>query len=61
MEPLIQALQDEDKHVRREAVEALGQIKDERVVEPLKQAQKDIDELVRKYAAKALESYNTLR
>ncbi len=54
VEPLGQALKDEDANVRRRAVGALGKIGDERAVELLIQALKDEDEDVRWRAADAL-------
>ncbi len=52
--PLIRALQDEDGWVRREAAQALGEIKDARAVPPLIRALQDEDEGVREAAAEAL-------
>ena len=43
MEPLVAALKDKDKYVRKAAAEALGQIGDTRAVEPLIDALKDSD------------------
>ena len=41
VEPLIQALKDEELFVRKTAVKALGEVGDERAIEPLIQALKD--------------------
>ncbi|GBC77852.1 Phycocyanobilin lyase subunit alpha [bacterium HR08] len=54
VEPLIQALRDEDWWVRTAAAKALGQIGDARAVEPLIQALRDKGKWVRTAAAKAL-------
>jgi hypothetical protein len=54
VEPLIQALKDNDSNVRYGAAIALGQINDTRAVEPLIQALKDNDSNVRYGAATAL-------
>ena len=54
VEPLIQALKDEDDGVRWSAAEALGEIKDARAVKPLVKALKDKYWYVRKQAAYAL-------
>ncbi|RKY41050.1 MAG: hypothetical protein DRP85_07295, partial [Candidatus Makaraimicrobium thalassicum] len=51
---LISELKNEDKHVRKDAAEALGDIGDKRAVEPLIQALKDEDPNVRESAAEAL-------
>jgi len=51
---LIKALKDEDKHVRRRATEALGNIGDAKAVEPFIEALKDEDEDVRKRAIEFL-------
>ena len=51
---MILALEDEDTDTQCEAVEALGEIGDERAVEPLIQALKDEDKAIRYWAAKAL-------
>ncbi len=42
MEPLIQALDDENKHVRKFAAEALGKIGDARTVQPLEEFLNDL-------------------
>ena len=55
VEPLIKALGDEDRNVRRWAAEALGKIGDPGAVKPLKDLLKDKDPLVREAAAKALD------
>jgi len=55
VEPLIQALQDEDSFLRRMAAVALGNIGDTRAIEPLTNALEDEDSDVRRDAAKALE------
>ncbi|GAI50615.1 unnamed protein product, partial [marine sediment metagenome] len=52
VEPLIQALKDEDEFVRSHAAEALENIGDARAVEPLIQALKDKERSVR-FAAEA--------
>ena len=54
VEPLIQALKEEDEYVRPEVAKVLGNIRDLRAVEPLVQALKDEDWAVRGTAAKAL-------
>lgn len=54
VEPLIQALNDEDEEVRWEAADALGKIRDERAVDPLIRALNDEHEDVRSSAAEAL-------
>jgi len=54
VEPLIKALEDEDRNVRWGAAEALGYIGDKRAVEPLIKALEDEDWYVRKRAAYAL-------
>lgn len=43
MEPLTQAIKDEDGNVRRGAAENLGEIKDVRAVEPLIKVLEDED------------------
>jgi len=55
VEPLIQALKDEDSFVREGAAEALGKIGDKRAVEPLIHALNDEDWQVRWEAAEALD------
>jgi HEAT repeat protein len=55
VEPLIQALQDEDSFLRRVAAVAVGNIGDARAIEPLTRALEDEDSLVRQAAAEALE------
>jgi HEAT repeat protein len=55
VEPLIQALRDEDHDVRRAAAEALGTIGDPRAVEPLIRALRDENWEVRKAAVEALD------
>ena len=54
VEPLIVALKNENPFVRRNAAEALGEIKDSSAVKPLINALKDNDLIVRRNAAKAL-------
>jgi hypothetical protein len=54
MRPLISALKDEDRDVRRVAAGALGELKDPRAVEPLISALKDENRDVRRVAAGAL-------
>ncbi|MBU7026098.1 MAG: HEAT repeat domain-containing protein, partial [Theionarchaea archaeon] len=54
VELLIQALKDKDSSIREGSAQALGNIKDERVVEPLIQALKDETSNVRKAAAISL-------
>ena len=56
VEPLIQALNDEDSRVRVRAAEALGRIGDKRAVGPLTDALNDEDEMVRTFAKIGLES-----
>ncbi|MFB0544704.1 MAG: HEAT repeat domain-containing protein, partial [Asgard group archaeon] len=55
VEPLIEALKDEDNVVRMVAASTLSKIGDTRSIEALTQALKDEDEEVRKAAKKALE------
>ncbi|MFX0163468.1 MAG: HEAT repeat domain-containing protein, partial [Candidatus Hodarchaeota archaeon] len=55
VEPLIQALKEKDRYVRKEAAFALGEIADARAVEPLIQSLKDEDLGVQKEATDALE------
>ena len=54
VEPLIKALRDKNKIVRKNAAEALGEIGDKRASEPLVTALEDDDGTVRQYAAEAL-------
>jgi len=54
VEPLIQALKDEDSDVGEKVAEALGEIGDARAVEPLIQALKDEDSDVGEKVAEAL-------
>lgn len=54
VEPLIEALKDEDKYVRKSAAEASGKLGDERLVEPLIEALNDEDWFVQEKAAAAL-------
>jgi len=54
VETLIVALKNENPFVRRNAAEALGEIKDASAVKPLVDALKDDDLIVRRDAAKAL-------
>jgi len=54
VEPLIKALQDENKYVREEATVALSEIKDRRALEPLIRALNDKDWGVRWGVANAL-------
>jgi len=54
VETLIVALKNENPFVRRNAAEALGEIKDSSAVKPLINALKDNDLIVRRNAAKAL-------
>ena len=54
VEPLIQALKDNNSTVRRRAASALGEIRDARAAESLAQALEDEDKEVRKRAKKAL-------
>ena len=54
MQPLINALKDEDSYVRWSAAEALGNIKSDTAVQPLINALKDEDSDVRWRAAEAL-------
>jgi len=51
---LIHELQSHDPLVRRQAAEALGEIKDPRAVDPLTTVLKDKDALIRRHAVKAL-------
>jgi len=54
VEPLINALNDENSWVRQSAASALGNIGDTRAEEPLKKASNDEDNEVQKIATKAL-------
>ena len=54
VEPLIQALKDEEEDVREEVVWALGRIRNAKAIELLKQATSDKSIHVRKAAAEAL-------
>ena len=54
VQPLINALKDEDSYVRGSAAEALGNIKSDTAVQPLINALKDEDKHVRGHAAEAL-------
>lgn len=54
IEPLIQALKDENRYVRTKAAKALGNIGDARAIEPLIQALRDVNDVHRE-AAEALE------
>ena len=56
VEPLVQALGDEDPNVRVRAAEALGRIGDERAVGPLTTALNDEDETARVFAKLGLKS-----
>ena len=53
VEPLIEALKDEDKEVRMEAADALGLIGDTRAIDPLQQLLED-ESGVRNHAANAI-------
>ena len=55
VEPLIQALKDEEYIVRANAISALGESGDARAIEPLTQLLNDKDEHVRKKVKQALE------
>jgi len=55
VEPLIQAMHDEDDDVREAAAVVLGEIGDARAIEPLTQALEDEDYGVRRAAKEALE------
>jgi HEAT repeat protein len=54
VEPLIDALAGADPLVRRQAAQALGEIKDPRAVQPLIGLLKDRDALIRRHAVEAL-------
>jgi len=54
VDPLIQALQDEDSYIREAAAEALGDIGDTRAIDPLIEFLKDDDSGVRTEAAISL-------
>ena len=54
VEPLIQALKDEDSRVRSSAASALGLIGDNRAVEPLIGALKDEDSSIREIVSYSL-------
>ena len=56
IEPLIQALGDEDWLVRRNAAEALARLKDSRAIQPLVPLLEDENEMVRDTAEGALSS-----
>jgi len=58
--PLIEALNDEDRWVRTNAAEELGKLGDVRAIDPLTYvARNDKEERVRKVAAEALERIGT--
>ncbi len=57
VQPLIAALEDNNRYVRHSAVIALGQIGDRRAVEPLTAVLKDSKEEIRKAAAIALRNF----
>ena len=57
VDPLIAALQDDNKSVRSSSAEALGYIGDARAIEPLITSLKDKEEYVRGEAARALGTY----
>lgn len=59
--PLIEALRDVDKNVRRCAAETLGKIKDERATEPLVRTLRDKNGEVREAAAEALEALGKIK
>ena len=61
MEPLIQALKDEEYTVRENAAGALGEFGDARAVESLSKAAEDKDKDVRKAAKEALEKIKSKR
>ncbi|GAG35765.1 unnamed protein product, partial [marine sediment metagenome] len=61
LEPLIQALKDEDSQTRRWVVRVLGEIGDKRAVEPLIAALKDEDERVCCSAAEALGNFADIK
>lgn len=61
VEPLIAELKDYDPLVRRQAAEALGEIRDPRAVEPLIALLKDTDPLIRRHAVKALGKISNAR
>ena len=54
VEPLCQALKDNDKSIRKKAAIALGKIGDKKAIEPLRQALKDKEELVQTAARESL-------
>ena len=55
VEPLIAAMKDRDKGVKKGAAVALGDIGDGRAVEPLIQALKDEDESIQRAVRESLE------
>jgi HEAT repeat protein len=61
VEPLITALKDDDKDVRRQAAKALGEIGDARAVEPLVATLKDGDSGVCGFAAVSLGKFGDAR
>ena len=61
VDPLIQALKDQDEWTREYAAEHLGKLNDTRAVDPLILALKDNDSLVRLNAVEALGNLNDSR
>jgi len=59
--PLVKALSDEDRDIRKDAASALGEIDDERAVEPLIKALSDDNWLVRSTAARVLGFFSDAR
>jgi len=55
VEPLIQALEDEEWEIRYGAAQALMKLMDKRAIEPLTKAQKDPDIRVQRSAREALQ------
>lgn len=58
VEPLIEALKDEDENVRDKAAQALGEIRDERAIKPLEATLSDVHWFVRKSAAASLNKFD---
>lgn len=61
VDPLIKALKDENKEIRKAAINALGDIKDKRAVEPLIGALKDENKDVRMFVPASLVTVGDIR